>query len=216
MFESFYIFITDTLVPLGFMGVFLGSVIEEVIAPIPSALVVVTAGIAFVTAETLAGISSQLLWFVVLPSALGVTLGSLVIYYLMLYLGKPFVERWGMWFGLKWSDIEKIENKYKEGNADWILVFVLRVLPVVPNVAINAFAGFTRVPLKTYISATFFGLLIRNTMIGLIGWKVGDLYLEYTAVFQRFEKAIIVLLIIGVIAYPLYVYIKERRKKTVI
>jgi membrane protein DedA with SNARE-associated domain len=215
MFDALYIFITESLVPLGFMGVFVGSIIEEIIAPIPSAVVVVTAGIAFVTAETFLGIAGQLLWYVMIPASIGVTIGSLLIYYIMFYLGKPFVEKWGKWFGLKWSDIEHIEKKYKEGNSDWILVFILRVLPIVPNVAINAFAGFTKVPIKTYILASIAGLMIRTGILGLIGWKAGDLYTRYTDVFSRFENIIILGIGLIVVAYPVYIYIKNHKKSVI-
>lgn len=211
MFEALYSFITETLVPLGFLGVFFGSVIEEAWAPIPSAIVVVTAGIAFVTATTFWGVLGQLLWYVMIPASLGITLGSLIIYYLSLYFGKPFVEKWGKWFGLKWEDIEKVEEKYEEGNVDWYSVFVLRMIPVIPNVVINAFAGFTRVPLWTYITASISGLMIRTGILGLIGWQAGDLYNKYTNIFEDFEKSIIALIALVIFMYPLYKYFSRKK-----
>ena len=52
----------------------------------------------------------KLFIYIVLPAALGVTVGSLFVYAIAYFAGKPFLERWGKYLGISWEDLEKTER----------------------------------------------------------------------------------------------------------
>jgi len=201
MIDFFISLIQTHLLPYGGVGVFAASVIEEVIAPIPSAFVGLAAGFLFVSGPLSLNALFQLFLTVVIPIAAGVTLGSLFVYFIAYYAGKPFLLRWGKWLGVNWSDVEKIQQKFSGTKFDeWSLVIV-RSIPIVPSVVVSAFCGLIRFPIREYIAYTFLGTLVRATILGFVGWRVGEIYFKYATFIGIFEKIILGLGITAVIAF---------------
>tara|TARA_B100001540_G_C15681610_1_gene585073 strand:+ start:24 stop:662 length:639 start_codon:yes stop_codon:yes gene_type:complete len=208
--DSFIVFIEKTLIPFGPWGVFVATILEQIIAPIPSAIVQLAGGFFLIEATSLWDMGVQVFFLVALPSAVAVCLGALLIYALSFYFGKKFVEKWGWWFGVSWDNIEKIQQHFNHSRRDIGLLFVLRTLPVVPTVAVDVFCGIIRFRIRTYIIITFFGTLIRAFIFGVIGWKVGSLYHYYADVISRIEQY--VLLAIGVIVLALIIHLWYKKR----
>lgn len=201
MIGYFIEFIENTLLPLGAVGLFGAAFLEEVVAPIPSALVMLTAGFVFLNGPFSLSLVGTLLFSVVLPVTIGVTLGSIVIYYIFFYGGKPFIERFGKWFGFSWHDVEKAQKKLDADYRDELIIFGLRVVPIVPNVAIGALCGIVRYPFKKYVIATFFGSAIRAIILGILGWEVGNLYIEYAEQIHHYENIFTIIAAVLVLVY---------------
>jgi membrane protein DedA with SNARE-associated domain len=210
--ENLLIFLEQNIIPIGAGGVFLAGVIEEVIAPIPSALVMTAAGFLFVSGPVGADSIFKLILLVALPSAAGVTLGSLVVYGAAWWGGRALLDRWGRFLGLYWSDVEKLEAKLKESKKDEISVISARVIPIVPSVAISAFCGFIRMNLWKYLWITFLGMFIRAIILGSIGWQVGNVYHRYAEFISRLESLLFI--VIGLLAagFACYIFIENRKK----
>lgn len=197
-------YIEEVLVPMGAIGVFFASIIEEVIVPIPAALVQMSAG------ATLSGLFSEpslsfgmtLFFQVIVPVSLGVTLGSLVIYAIGYCAGKPVLERWGEYFGLAWRDVDQRYRKLRHVQADATMLFFLRVTPIVPSVAISAVCGVVRMKVWRYFFLSLLGNVVRATFIVMIGWSAGELYRNHSAVVDQFERYV---LWGGVITLLLYI-----------
>jgi len=211
MIDALLHFIEANLLPWGALGVFLAAILEEVVAPIPSQVVILSASFTFVKGTFSVALLWNMLWYVVIPISLGITFGSLVVYYLSYYLGKPFIEKWGSWIGLSWADIEKIEVRYSKGKIDELLVFVLRAIPIIPSVAIAAFSGVTRIPVKTYIIFSILGSMIRVFVLGVIGWQVGNLYIKYANIIGRYEDFVLYGIILCVILFVIYRIINKKK-----
>src|SRR5438477_612068 len=81
---------------------------------------------------------------VVIPAAAGITLGSLMVYGIAYWAGKPALDKWGKWLGLGWKDVEAIQKKFSEKSFDEWGLFILRCIPILPSVAISAFSGLIR------------------------------------------------------------------------
>ncbi|MEK9201703.1 MAG: VTT domain-containing protein, partial [Patescibacteria group bacterium] len=192
MIVSVITFMQTYLLPLGGWGVFFATIIEEVIAPIPSALVVLTAGFLLpIHGSWSVEFFSSLFSIVIIPSALGVAIGSLAVYGLAYVSGKPAIEKWGKWLGVSWQDIEKAQEKLKNTRKDEITILILRAIPIIPSVVISAFCGVTRMALWSYLTVSFIGAAIRAFILGLIGSKVGELYFVYAGYFEHFEKTVL-------------------------
>lgn len=195
----------------GPLGVFLASIVEEVIAPIPSTLVIM--GTSFIVLKG-AIISPdaflKLFINIVLPASLGVTIGSLFVYTIAYFAGKPFLERWGKYLGVSWEDIEKAEKKFEKSYSDEIMLFLVRAVPIIPSVAISAFCGFIRFDLRKYLIITFFGTMVRAFILGFIGWQFGSLYQAAADEMSYIEEISLTVIMVTIIVYIIY---KKKFKK---
>jgi membrane protein DedA with SNARE-associated domain len=191
MIESLILFLQVNVLPLGALGVFLASVIEEVVAPIPSALIMTMSGFLLVSGPVSVGTITSLLLKVALPAALGVTVGSYVVYFEARYGGKFVIEKWGKYIGLYWSDIEKLQNKLSGTKSDELLIAGARVLPIVPSVAISAFCGIIGMNAAKYFLISLVGTFLRGIILGSIGWQVGNVYARYAKVVASVENIVL-------------------------
>jgi len=196
MIETLILFLQIHVLPWGAGGVFVASVSEEVVAPIPSALVMTMSGFLLVVGPVSVKTILALIFKVALPAAFGVTIGSYVVYGIARWGGRPIIERWGKYVGLYWSDIEKLQNKLSGTKKDEIIIGVARVLPFVPSVAISAFCGILGMNASKYFYITFLGVFLRGIILGAIGWQVGSLYGKYAAVISDLESYILYTIII--------------------
>ncbi|MEX0930144.1 MAG: VTT domain-containing protein [Candidatus Paceibacterota bacterium] len=212
MITSFITLIEETLLPLGAIGVFTASVLEEVLAPVPSALVQMGAGFIFLSPyeDVSLAFAGTLLGYVIIPASLGVALGSLVVYYIGYYAGKPTLERWGKYFGFTWHNVKQGHERFRRTQADATVLFFLRVAPIIPSVAISAVCGVIRMKLWRYLLYTFLGTMIRVAFLAMIGWQVGNLYREYYDIVDQFES---VVLLVALTLFFLFVLYKLLRKR---
>ncbi len=201
----------------GALGVFVASIIEEVVAPIPSALVMMGAGFSLIGEAAISMSSlSRLLVLVALPAALGVTVGSLLVYGISYWIGKPFLDKWGKYIGVPKGSIERAQEKFDKGYADELVVFGLRVIPLIPSVVISAFCGLVRIPFRSYVLYTFLGTFLRALILGFVGWQAQSLYVVWAEKIEHFEKYIEIGIVVLVLAYGGYgfsKYIRQRQKR---
>jgi membrane protein DedA with SNARE-associated domain len=211
LFEEIILYLESVLLAYGSLGVFLGSIVEEIIAPIPSTLVIM--GTSFIILQG-AAISPETIFSlfinVVLPASVGVTIGSLLIYTLAYYLGKELIDRLGKYLGVSWENIEKAQSKFEESRSDEVVLFILRALPVVPSIAINVFCGFVRYDLKKFVVITFLGTLVRAFILGFLGWQFGSLYQTISTEISYLEEISVVVIVSSIIIYFLYEKYKKR------
>lgn len=199
------------ILPLGALGVFLASVTEEVIAPIPSALVMTMSGFLLVSGSVSASSVSALIFKVALPAALGVTLGSYMVYFIARYGGKFVIEKWGKYIGLYVSDIEKLEAKLSGTRKDEFIIGGARILPIVPSVAISAFCGLLEMNVFKYFVISFVGTFIRGLILGAIGWQMGNVYEKYATYIGAIEDKVLYAIVGLVIGFVLYKYFTNKK-----
>ncbi len=195
-------FLQVNILPLGALGVFLASVIEEVIAPIPSALIMTMSGFIFISGGFSFATVSALVFKVAIPAALGVTLGSFAVYFVAKFGGKFVIEKWGRFIGLYWSDIEKLQSRLSGTKKDELLIGGARIIPIVPSVAISAFCGIIQMKIWKYFVISLLGTFVRGLILGAIGWQVGNVYAKYAKYISSAENAILlstILILAGLI-----------------
>lgn len=210
MIHSFVLFVVEHIEPLGGVGVFIAEIIEEIIVPIPSALILLTAGFIFLKGALSVSLVWKLISTVAIPGALGLTVGSLVIYGIGFAYGKKFLDRWGSFVGITWGDVEKLQNRFNTGTIDEWFLFFGRATPVLPSVLLSIFCGFTRMPVWRYITITFIGSFCKAVSLGLLGWGTGELYMTYAERIGSLEKGIFTFCIIMVISFVLYRFFKRK------
>jgi len=192
------------IIPLGAWGVFLASITEEIITPIPSALVMMTAGFIFLKGAFNLALVHKLIFVVVIPSAIGVTIGSYVIYAVGYFGGKPAIQKWGKYFGVSWESVEHFQEKKVIRRTENVALFLARALPFIPSTTIAFFCGFIRQPLMLYTAITFFGILVRSTILALLGWYAGEVYTLYAHAGSYLEAILFWIPLGAVIIFILY------------
>ena len=101
-------FVLNLISSYGYLGMFLGMILEAVIIIIPSELILATGGIL-----ASKGIFTFTGAFTI--GLLGSTFCAIIIYFMGYLGGKPFIKKYGKYFFMKEEDIEKSDswfNKY--------------------------------------------------------------------------------------------------------
>ena len=163
------------------------------------------------------GLFLDVLWqsmlVIAIPVALGMTLGSLVIYFLGFWGGKPVIEKSRKWLGLSWEEIEKTKKKLDNSPNDEFAFFSLWLIPIVPSAAIAVFCGIIRYPVFKYIPLAVSGLFLRATMISLIGWQAGELYYINVKQIAAIENYLLIGFIFLILIGVVFLFYKKKRSR---
>lgn len=206
MIEQLVAYIQSLIAAYGPWGVLLATIIEEIIAPVPSAIVPLAAGFFLLPGDmAFIEVVARIIFVIALPVTVGISMGSVAVYALGYFGGKPIIERSKKITGISWVDVEKIEARISGGRTDELTLFVLRLIPIVPGVAISGFCGLVRYSFKKFLIITCVGAFIRALALGIVGWRVGELYTRYATVISGFEKQILLgSLVLAPIIFMLY------------
>lgn len=207
-------FTQTTLVPLGSLGVFFGSMLGEFVGPLPAISMIIGATFSLVQHIHFSfWLIMKIFFMIAIPDALGATLGSFVLYSAGYYGGKPVIEKWGKYMRISWGAVEKFRERMEKTSKDEWFLFLVRAVPLFPNMLINITCGLVRVSFLRYVTITFFGMLVRAFVYGFVGWSLGSTYKIYSRFFVRYERNI--LIITGISAFVFFVWfiIKKRKKK---
>ena len=196
----------------GLLFIFVFMTIESSFVPFPSEVVMIPAG--FLAARGELGIGSPLaaVWVAIAVGVLGSLAGAYVNYYLALWVGKPFLEKYGKWFFLKPAALERaceVFNKYGAATT-----FVCRMVPAIRQL-ISIPAGIAKMPLGSFTLFTWLGAGAWTTILAFVGYglgkSAGDItYLELCTKGKEMAAANLPLVIGGALALAgLYVLISK-------
>ncbi len=197
----------------GQLSVFIGVMIEQIIVPIPSPLIIIGAGAILISP----GLSIPqaflwILWIIVLPGSMASTLGSYIGYAISYYGGKALVLRFQRFLGVNWEEIGNLEKRF-QGKKEAIAIFLSRAIPVFPISLVSIFAGLLRVPLKPFTVYTFLGSMFRCLSLAFVGWWIGATYEKVATNLNSVETMVSILMLIGMAGVLAYLYYKLRKKK---
>jgi membrane protein DedA with SNARE-associated domain len=204
--------IIDSIRAHGPWSVFVGVIIESVIVPIPSPLIIMGAGFLLISPElSFLEALMPILVQIVLPGSIASTLGAYIGYGIGYIGGKPLVERLQGFLGFRWSDVEAMERRFHVGQVNTSLFF-LRALPIFPLSVISAAAGLLRLPVKQFTLWTFYGSIPRCLFLGYLGWGLGEPYQAIAKGIDKVETVVSLLLLGLIFALILWLRSKVRGK----
>lgn len=187
---------------------FFGAFIEEVLAPIPSPLVMTLAG--SMTASL--GKDWTYLLLLALVGAIGKTIGSYIIYVISDKGEDLIMTKFGKYLGVSHKEIEIIGKYLNKGWRDEFVLILLRAIPIMPTAPVSIVCGLIKINLKTYISATFIGTLLRNMFYLYLGFtSVGALESVNEGI-DSFEKFGYLILLILVVAGLGFIYLQRKNE----
>jgi membrane protein DedA with SNARE-associated domain len=183
------------MLALGYPGIALIMLIENLFPPIPSEVVMPYAG--FLSADghfSLVG--------AILAGSLGSVAGAICLYYIGLLAGeplvRPFIRNYGKWFLLSEDDLNKsLEVFRKHGD---IMVFTGRVIPLIRSL-ISLPAGMNRMPFLRFLALTSVGSLIWTSLLTVAGYVLGANWEVVEGFVSQYQKVVLVLIALGVIYF---------------
>ena len=164
--EAVHSVVTDpslsSIVPL-----FVSSFLNDLIGLFPYALAL-AGQLLFLKDPFTVALMAKLLVFVAVPVGLGSALGSIPLYYLAWFGGRPVVNKFQKILRFKWDDVEKV-SKYLKGTwYDEIIFLLLRCTPVLPSIPMDLAGGLFRMNFMSFFVLTAVGSIIRMMLTLLV------------------------------------------------
>ncbi len=152
--------------------VFIGSFLDEIFPPIPSPLVMMVAA-ARLTVEKSSW--NSYLWLVVVASV-GKTVASLFLYWIGNKGELVVVQKYGRWLRVSHEQIERISTHINKSWKDDVLLFISRMLPILPTTVVSLACGVFKTNLRHFFWLTLVGMFLRNLlMLGLVIYGAQEL-----------------------------------------
>jgi len=201
-------FIIQIIESWGYLGVGLLIAIENIFPPIPSEVILAFGG--FMTTKTVLNEA-----LVILSATIGSTVGAILLYLIGRILNKERLEKIvsgkiGKVLRLKPEDIEKADKWFDTKGQK--TVFICRFIPIVRSL-ISIPAGMSEMKIWKFLLYTILGSAIWNTVLVLLGKKLGDSWETVVNVFSNFSHIILIILIILCIVGIGLFYTKKGKKK---
>ncbi len=199
--------LADTIPLDGFA--FIGSLMEEVIAPIPSPLVMTLAGtLAHSQNHTLL----YLFWLALVASA-GKSIASWFYYVLADKTEDLVLTRFGKFIGISHKEIENIGKHFDDTWRDDVVLLVVRALPIMPTSLVSVVCGFIKLNMRTYIQSTFIGYFIRSFIFLYLGYTGMATYGNLSGEFVSIELIVKIVIGIGLILFLGRIFYKRGKGK---
>ena len=196
--------ITNTMNSLGYWGIGLLMLLENLFPPIPSELIMPLAGF------TVAQGKMQFIPAVA-AGVLGTMVGTLPWYYLG-SLGeqrlKRLVDRYGKWFALSSKDIDKANVWFNKHGAK--AVFFCRLVPGLRTV-ISLPAGVSNLPLGLFLVYSTLGTLIWTCFLTGLGYFLGSNYYLVDDYLGPVSKVVFFVLLAG---FAVWVFKRKKLRPT--
>lgn len=185
-------FIVATISTLGYGGVVLLMAIESACIPLPSEIIMPFAGYLVYKGQFN-------LWAVGVAGAVGCVVGSWVAYYVGLYGGRPFIEKYGRYVLLSRHDLDLADRWFARYGE--VIVFASRLLPVI-RTFIAFPAGVARMNMTRFTIYTFLGSLPWCVGLAYVGQILGEQWDKNETLktwFHRFDFLIGAVLLLAAI-----------------
>ncbi|MBW1713605.1 MAG: DedA family protein [Deltaproteobacteria bacterium] len=191
--------IIQTVGQLGYPGIFILMLLESSFFPFPSEVVMIPAGY-------LAYQGQMSMAVAIAMGILGSLAGALLNYWLALWLGRPFLEKYGRFVLLTPDKLKRVDS-YFQAHGE-ISTFIGRLITVVRQY-ISFPAGLCRMHLGRFLLYTGLGAGLWVTVLAGVGYIAGD---NQGLIKKYSQEATWSLLAFCVLLLAVYI-IRHRRKK---
>ncbi len=191
MLHHFIDWILATVHNWGYAGIFILMALESTVLPVPSELVLIPAGY-------LAYQGHMSLPLILISATLGCLFGASINYAFALWVGRPFLERYGKYFFVRPALLHKTDVFFERHGK--ISTFTGRLIPGIRHL-ISLPAGLARMNIGAFALYTSLGAGIWSTVLTLLGYFIGgnehllNQYLQYLSV------GLIIFCILAIAAY---------------
>lgn len=196
----------------GFMqwpGVMLLMAIESACIPFPSELIMPLAGWMLIKEPGLT------VWFVFVAGVVGAagnTIGSVVAYYVGMWAGRPFLNKYGKYVLISQHDLDTADRWFTKRGS--LAVFIGRLLPLV-RTYVSLPAGIAKMNIWKFLIYTFTGSFIWSTGLAYGGYLLGENWENLRAAMRPFDPIIaaVIVLLIGLYIWRHVRHLRADKKK---
>ncbi len=184
-------FVIAMISKFGYTGILITMAIESACIPLPSEIIMPFSGYLVSTGQfSMLGVT--------MAGAIGNVLGSLMAYYVGVWGGRPFVERYGPYLLVSRRDLEMADRWFlKYGEA---AVLISRMLPVV-RTFISLPAGIVRMNVPKFVLFSFIGAVPWCYLLAYIGLKLGERWDGLHEYFHHLDVVIGMVLVLGFVYF---------------
>lgn len=178
---------------------FVGSILEEAFAPIPSPLILGAVG----TLAYSQDYPLYLLPLLAIIASTGKVVGAIVIYYLSDKLENVATPLLSKFFAFNHKEVESIGEKLGSGWKNYTTLIFLRAVPFLPSFVISIACGVIKMDMKVFIVGTYVGSIIRGLIFIVLGYGGYAFVEDLTNGFSLTEKIfeiVVVVVVLGLLA----------------
>lgn len=190
MLKEFFFSIFEVLSQLGYVGIALGLMVEV----IPSEIVLSYGGYLISTGKVH-------FWGALGAGVIGGTIAQLFLYWIGLYGGRPFLDKYGKFLLIKKAHLDSSEKWFQKYGTG--VIFTARFVPVIRH-AISIPAGISKMPLSTFSLYTMAAMIPWTVLFLLLGIQLGDHWREIKEYAKPVLLPIVFLAFTSVAIYFLY------------
>jgi membrane protein DedA with SNARE-associated domain len=194
---------------LGYPGIALVMLLENLFPPIPSELVMPFAGfqVALGKMNMIGAIAA---------GTIGALLGAVALYYIGYWADEPvvrtFIRRYGRFFLLSEDDLDRALAFFKRFGPP--VVFFGRLIPIIRSL-ISIPAGMNKMPLPTFLLFTTLGTLIWNSVLAYAGMVLGANWDHVLVFVKQYERLVMVVGVLAVVGFLVYRIVQMRSNPVV-
>ena len=194
-------FVLGLISGYGYLGMFLGMVLEAVIIAIPSELILATGGILA---------SKGIFTFIgaFLTGLIGSVFCAVIIYLMGYFGGKPFVKKYGKYFFMKEEELEKSDSWFNKYGM--LAALIGRNFPIVRTL-ISLPIGIMRLSFIKFLIYTTIGSIPWTFAFVYVGYKLGENWVVLSTYIGYLKTPIKILIFILIIIF-IYKKIIKRKK----
>ena len=190
---------THVIAVFGLPGVFVLMLLESACIPIPAEATMMYAG--FAVSQGKMSLAAA-----IAVGVAGNVVGAWLAYYVGLYGGRPFIDRYGKYVLLRHEHIDLTERWFAKYGA--IAVFFCRVIPGVRGF-VSLPAGVARMPMWKFTLYTALGCVPFVAFLTWLGVKVGANWQRLEQNFKWINYAVVV----AVVAFVVWAIMRRRRQR---
>lgn len=205
--EAIRAFMDQLVLGVGYFGLVLVMIIENLIPPIPSEFVLPFAG--FLVQDGRMNLALVLLF-----TTFGAFVGTTAFYWLGRALGEErvrlFIRRFGRYVLIREADYDEALSFFR--RYDGSVIFWARFVPAVRSL-ISLPAGVANMRFGRFALFTVAGTLIWNLVLVLAGVLLGSQWERVLGVVDRLESVLWVLLIAAIVTWFVWQRSRQRRSR---
>lgn len=188
--------VTQAIIGLGVVGIFIGMLLESAYIPIPSEVILPYAGY-------LVFLGRATFFTAGLAAVVGSLAGAFISYEIALYGGRPLVERYGRYVFIRRHELDAADRWFqRHGDA---AVFIGRLLPGI-RTYISLPAGVAKMPVGRFLLFSLLGAIPWTVVFLVVGYTLGDRWKHVTAQ-SHLVAAIAVALLL---AWAIVLFVRRR------